>query len=374
MRHEDTHLKASILQVLPALTMGGVERGTLEIGRALVAAGYRSTVVSNGGPMVTQLLAEGSEHVALPVHRKSPLSLRLVTPLRELISHYDLVHVRSRLPAWLIYLAWRKLPQHSRPRLVTTVHGRYSVNRYSEIMTKGERVIAISKNVREYILENYPKVEADRIDLIHRGVDPSEFPRNYQPSNEWLTEWQQDHPHLEDKELLALPGRISRWKGHESFIRLIARLRTDDQVHGLIVGGAERKQQRFLEELQQKCRGLGLEDRVTFLGPRSDMREIMSQCAAIYNLSTHPEPFGRTMIEALSLGRPVIAWNYGGAAESVGELFPDGLVAVGDEQALAETTLQLLRKQLPQPLPNTFVLERMQRQTLNVYAQLLDAD
>ncbi len=374
MRHEDTHLKASILQVLPALTMGGVERGTLEIGRALVAAGYRSTVVSNGGPMVTQLLAEGSEHIALPVHRKSPLSLRLVTPLRELISHYDLVHVRSRLPAWLIYLAWRKLPQHSRPRLVTTVHGRYSVNRYSEIMTKGERVIAISKNVREYILENYPKVEADRIDLIHRGVDPSEFPRNYQPSNQWLTEWQQDHPHLEDKELLALPGRISRWKGHESFIRLIARLRTDDQVHGLIVGGAERKQQRFLEELQQKCRDLGLENRVTFLGPRSDMREIMSQCAAIYNLSTHPEPFGRTMIEALSLGRPVIAWNYGGAAESVGELFPPGLVAVGNEQALAETTLQLLRKQLPQPLPNTFVLERMQRQTLNVYAQLLDAD
>ena len=374
MRHEDTHLKASILQVLPALTMGGVERGTLEIGRALVAAGYRSTVVSNGGPMVTQLLAEGSEHIALPVHRKSPLSLRLVTPLRELISHYDLVHVRSRLPAWLIYLAWRKLPQHSRPRLVTTVHGRYSVNRYSEIMTKGERVIAISKNVREYILENYPKVEADRIDLIHRGVDPSEFPRNYQPSNEWLTEWQQDHPHLEDKELLALPGRISRWKGHESFIRLIARLRTDDQVHGLIVGGAERKQQRFLEELQQKCRDLGLEDRVTFLGPRSDMREIMSQCAAIYNLSTHPEPFGRTMIEALSLGRPVIAWNYGGAAESVGELFPDGLVAVGNEQALAETTLQLLRNQLPKPLPNTFLLELMQRQTLNVYAQLLDAD
>ena len=80
------------------------------------------------------------------------------------------------------------------------------------------------------------------------------------------------------------------------------------------------------------------------------------------------------MIEALSLGRPVIAWNYGGAAESVGELFPHGLVAVGNEQALAETTLQLLRKQLPQPLPNTFVLERMQRQTLNVYAQLLDAD
>jgi glycosyltransferase involved in cell wall biosynthesis len=371
VRHEDTHLKASILQVLPALNMGGVERGTLEIGRALVAAGYRSTVVSNGGPMVTQLLAEGSEHITLPVHRKSLLSLRLVAPLRALISNYDLVHVRSRLPAWLIYLAWRKLPQHSRPRLVTTVHGRYSVNRYSEVMTKGERVIAISANVREYILENYPAVDADRIDLIHRGVDPNAFPRNYQPSDEWLTDWRQHYPHLVGKELLALPARISRWKGHESFIRLIAGLRTNDQVHGLIVGGAERKQQGFLHELQQSCRKLGIEDRVTFLGPRSDVREIMSQCTAIYNLSTQPEPFGRTMIEALSLGRPVIAWNYGGAAESVGELFPQGLVAAGNEQALKKTTLQLLSKQLPQPLPNTFVLERMQQQTLDVYARLL---
>ena len=145
-------------------------------------------------------------------------------------------------------------------------------------MTKGERVIAISKNVRDYILENYPKVEADRIDLIHRGVDPSEFPRNYQPSNEWLTEWQQDHPHLKGKELLALPGRISRWKGYESFIRLIARLRTDDQVHGLIVGGAERKQQRFLEELQQKCRDLGLKIASLFRSSQRHARDNESVC------------------------------------------------------------------------------------------------
>ena len=111
--------------------------------------------------------------------------------------------------------------------------------------------------------ENYPKVEADRIDLIHRGVDPSEFPRNYQPSNEWLTEWQQDHPHLEVKNSSLYQAASAAGKAMKA-IRLIARLRTDDQVHGLIVGGAERKQQRFLKELQQKCRDLGLEDRVTF--------------------------------------------------------------------------------------------------------------
>jgi glycosyltransferase involved in cell wall biosynthesis len=351
--------------------MGGVERGTLEIGRALVAAGYQSTVVSNGGPMVTQLLAEGSDHIALPVHRKSLLSLRLVRPLRALLSRYDLVHVRSRLPAWLVYLAWKKMPPQSRPRLVTTVHGRYSVNRYSEVMTKGERVIAISENVRDYILQNYPRVDADRIDLIHRGVDPNAFPRHYQPSAEWLADWRQQYPQFAGRKLLALPARISRWKGHESFIKLIAALPADAKVHGLVVGGAEAKQQSFLQQLQQDCSNLGIQDRVTFLGSRKDIREVMSQCAAIYNLSTQPEPFGRTMIEALSLGVSVIAWNYGGAAETVGELFPQGLVHAGDDDALLNTTLKLLHEQLPQPLPNTFILQRMQQQTLEVYARLL---
>ncbi len=364
-------MKASVLQVLPALNMGGVERGTLEIGRALVAAGYRSAVISNGGPMVTQLLAEGSEHIALPVHRKSLLSLKLVPPLRQMLADFDLVHVRSRLPAWLIYLAWRGMPVQSRPRLVTTVHGRYSVNRYSEVMTKGERVIAISANVKDYILHNYPRVSADRIDLIHRGVDPLAFPRNHQPSESWLHDWQRHHPQLIGKKLLALPGRISRWKGHESFIRLLAELTPDAQVHGLIIGGAERKQQRFYARLRQDCSALGISDRITFLGSRTDMRDVLSQCSIIYNLSTQPEPFGRTIIEALSLGRAVVAWDYGGAAESLGELFPQGLVVAGDEEALKRTTQKLLSEPMQQPLPNTFVLEQMQQQTLAVYRKLL---
>ena len=367
-------MKPSILQVLPALNMGGVERGTLEIGRALVAAGYQSTVMSNGGPMVTQLVAEGSEHITLPVHRKSLISLKLVRPLRALLTNYDLVHVRSRLPAWLIYLAWQKMPAQARPRLITTVHGRYSVNRYSAVMTKGEQVIAISENVRDYIVENYPHVPAERIQLIHRGVDPTAFPRGYQPTTEWLTEWRQQHPQLIGRKLLALPGRISRWKGHESFLRLIDGLKQDAQVHGLVIGGAEKKQQRFLQQLFEHCAQLGIQDRVTFLGQRQDMREIMSQCNIIYNLSTQPEPFGRTMIEALSLGKRVVAWDYGGAAESVGELFPQGLVANANEAELITRTEHLLADDSDQPLTNTFVLERMQQQTLEVYERLLASE
>lgn len=365
--------RLSVLQVLPELNSGGVERGTVEIGAALVAAGHSSTVLSNGGRLVAQLEAEGSRHISLPVHRKSLVSLRLIPRLRRLLSEgYDIVHVRSRLPAWLIYLAWRSLSPETRPRLVSTVHGLYSINGYSAVMTRGERVIAISACVQDYILEHYPRTDPKRIRLIHRGVDPAEFPRGYQPSSEWQDTFFTDYPELQGKTLLALPARITRWKGHESFLRLIAALNSDGHapVHGVLIGAAEQKQQRFLRELEALAEELRISSALTFLGHRSDMREVLSQCRVTYNLSTHPEPFGRTMIEALSLGVPVVAWNYGGAAESVAALFPQGLVPPEDETALVTTTRAVLNDPHAAPLPNTFLRADMQRATLAVYEEL----
>lgn len=355
------------------MNSGGVERGTLEIGTALVAAGHRSTVLSNGGRLVPQLEAEGSRHIQLPVHQKSLWSLRLIPQLRRLLrSGFDIVHVRSRLPAWLIYLAWRGLPRASRPRLVSTVHGLYSVNGYSAVMTRGERVIAISACVRDYILDNYPATDPERIRLIHRGVDPKDFPQGYEPPIEWRETFYAENPELANRTLLALPARITRWKGHETFLRLIAHLNCDGDkpVHGILIGAAEQKQQRFLRELELLADRLGIRNELTFLGHRADMREVLSQCQVTYNLSTHPEPFGRTMIEALSLGIPVVAWNYGGAAESVAALFPQGLVPPQDEDALALTTRAVLNNPDALPLPNTFLRADMQRATLAVYEEL----
>ena len=132
-----------VLQVLPNLDSGGVERGTVEFARELVARGHQSIVMSNGGRLVKQLQAEGSRHIELPVHHKSLRSLRLVRPLRRLLAELqpDIIHVRSRLPAWLIFLAWRKLPRATRPRLVSTFHGLYSVNFYSAVMARAEQII-----------------------------------------------------------------------------------------------------------------------------------------------------------------------------------------------------------------------------------------
>ncbi|MEM9743515.1 MAG: glycosyltransferase family 4 protein [Pseudomonadota bacterium] len=362
----------SVLQVLPELNSGGVERGTLEIGAALVARGDQSTVLSNGGRLVATLESQGSEHVSLPVHRKSPWSLRLIPKLRALLPAYNLVHVRSRMPAWLTYLAWKSLSPALRPRLVSTVHGLYSVNGYSAVMTRGERVIAISECVREYILENYPATDPARLRLIHRGVDPDEFPRCYRAAESWRSDFYAAFPATEHALRIALPARITRWKGHTTFLELLARL-TDvggRAVHGLFIGDADRKRQPFLKELKGRAKSLGISDRLHFLGHRSDMREVLSECHLTYNLSTHPEPFGRTMIEAMSLGVPVVAWNYGGAAESVAALFPEGLVPPGDVEALVRTSRAVLAEPDKMPAPNTFLRSRMQADTLAVYDEL----
>ena len=148
-----------VIQILPELNAGGVERGTLEIADFLSKQGHEAIVISNGGRMVEALEASGARHIAMPVHRKSLVSLLQVLPLRRLMEKErpDILHIRSRVPGWIAYLAWRGMSPKTRPRLVSTVHGFYSVNRYSAIMTKGERVIAVSESTRQYILKSYPQ-------------------------------------------------------------------------------------------------------------------------------------------------------------------------------------------------------------------------
>ena len=365
----------TILQTLPALHSGGVERGTLEIARALVAAGHRSIVVSNGGRLVEQLVREGSEHITMPVHRKSLASLFQIRPFRRLLQELkpDIVHARSRIPAWIAWLALRSMPPKTRPHFVTTVHGLNSVSAYSGIMTRGEVVIAVSETVREYILKNYPRCDPKRIALIYRGVDPAEFPFQYRPTSEWLTQWQQEHPQLIGKLVLALPGRITRLKGHETFMTLIAALKAKGlPVHGLIVGGVEEKKRPYLAELKTEAARMGLISDVTFTGLRSDIRDVFSQCQLVLSLSTQPETFGRTVLEALSLGIPVVAWEQGGVGEILHACYPQGAVATNDTVALEKAVLTTLTDgQHIKPVAH-FRLADMCADTLKVYSKLAE--
>ena len=368
------HRPLTVLQILPALHAGGVERGTLEIGRYLAGNQHRSLVMSAGGRLVNQLEAEGSTHFDWDIGKKSLLTLRLVPRLQRFLvaQRVDILHLRSRMPAWIGYLAWRGMNPATRPKLVTSVHGPYSVNPYSAVMTRGERVIAVSETIRNYILNNYPNLDPGLIRLIHRGVDGLEFPRNYQPDHEWQMKWQHDHPYLTNKLLITLPGRITRWKGQADFIRLIARLKqTGLNVHGLIVGEVDPKKRHFLQELETEIAALNLIKDISIIGHRSDLKEIMSISKLVLSLSQAPEAFGRTVPEALSLGIPVVGYHHGGVAEVLQVLFPAGLVPLGDFDALERTVLDCLLKPADIAENQQFTLASMQSRTLAVYQELL---
>ncbi|WP_444926093.1 glycosyltransferase family 4 protein [Microbulbifer sp. TRSA002] len=364
-----------IMQLLPALNSGGVERGTVDLARFLVADGHQSIVVSSGGSMVNQLNAEGSVHIELPIHKKSIFSLLQVRPLREVITREkpDIVHVRSRVPAWLTYLAWRNLDPTERPRLVSTAHGLYSINPYSAIMAKTEQVIAISECVNNYLLENYASDLKRPPKVVYRGVDTDEFNPGVQPPESWYQKVHMEFPQLAGKRWLLLPGRLTRWKGQEDFINLIQQLvQSHSDIHGIILGGAEQNKQHYADELVQKIHSLGLGKHVTLTGHRNDIRHWYSASSLVYNLSRRPEPFGRTVIESAAIGTPIIGYNIGGPAESLNACFPQGLVDINDSEALFTRTQELLNdpEQKPQ-LSADFTLGRQAEHTIEIYKNLL---
>jgi glycosyltransferase involved in cell wall biosynthesis len=343
------------------------------VGKYLVDQGHESIVISNGGRLVTQLEAEGSRHISLPVHKKRLSSLRQVKVLRRLFDAEkpDIIHLRSRVPAWLAWLAWRKMDPQTRPRLVTTVHGMYSVNFYSKIMTRGEAVICVSNSVKNYVLKNYPDVPEDKLTVIHRGVDPAMFPYGFQPSAEWLEKWRQQYPQLDSKYVISLPGRITRWKGQLDFINVIATLKAKGlPAHGLLVGEPHPKKLEFLAEVKNAIEAAGLKKDITLVGHRSDLREVMAISDVVVSCSTDPEAFGRVTLEALALGKPVAAYAHGGVAEQLDELLPDGKIAVGNTQEMAKLLMEWHKNPGTPIVSHPFSSSRMLKKVSGVYTTI----
>ena len=366
----------TVVQLLPALESGGVERSTLEIAEALVRAGHRALVVSAGGRLVAPLRALGAEHIALDLGRKSLLTLRHVPTLRALLARerVDLVHARSRLPAWIALLALRGLPSDRRPRLVTTVHGLNSPSRYSAVMTRGERVICVSQTVRDYVLRHYPRTDPNTLRVIPRGIDPATFPRAPLPDRDARIWAAATHPALAgDGPLLLLPGRGTRLKGHADALALLAALRGDGSDARLWLPGArEAGREAYIAELEAQAAELGIGGALAFTAPLDAIARAYAASDLVLQLSGKPEAFGRTVVEALAVGRPVLGWAQGGVGDLLAELQPAGAVAPFDSAALHAAARRLLAHP-PTPavtIPHTLLA--MQEATLAVYAELLD--
>ncbi|HET6804709.1 MAG TPA: glycosyltransferase [Frateuria sp.] len=360
-----------VVQLIPALHTGGAERSTLEVGRALVAAGHRSVVISAGGRLVAQLEAEGSEHITLDIGTKSPRTLFHLAALRRRLRELgpDVVHARSRLPAWLGWWALRGLTP--RPHFVTTVHGLNSPGRYSSILLRGERVIAVSQTMRDYVLSHYRWLDPARVKVIPRGIDPEAFPYGHRPDDAWQKAFFAEYPQLAGAPLLTLPGRGTRLKGHHEAIELAAELkRRGIEARLLLLGVIEPGREAYVEELRQLVRRHGLEAQVVLTPPRNDVRDIYAVSALILQLSTRPESFGRTVVEALSLCRPVLGYAHGGVGELLAELYPAGRVPLGDREKLVERAAELLRVAPPIPMLQSYRLSDMQQAVLALYGEV----
>lgn len=364
----------TVVQLIPALHSGGAERSALEIGRALVQAGHRSVVISAGGRLVEQLQAEGSEHITLDIGRKSLSTLRRLGALRKVLREIrpDIVHARSRLPAWMGWWALKGLVP--RPHFVTTVHGLNSPGYYSAVLLRGERVIAVSQTMRDYVLSHYRWLEPGKVKVIPRGIDPWIFPYGHRPDDAWQKAFFAEFPALSGAPLLTLPGRGTRLKGHHDAIELLANLkRRGVEARLLLLGVIEPGREAYVKELQQLIQLRGVTSQVVLTRPRDDIRDIYAISALILQLSNKPESFGRTVVEALSLCRPVLGYAHGGVGELLAELYPAGRVPPGDHERLAERAAELLRVAPPISPLQSYRLSDMQQATLALYEEIAAA-
>jgi len=364
--------RLTVLQLLPALENGGVERATVEIAHALDRAGHRALVVSAGGRMVGALQAAGGEHTCLDIGRKSPATLRHVLALRRLIrkSRPDIVHARSRLPAWLAWLALRNIDG---PALVTTAHGLYSPGRYSGIMTRGEKVICVSSTVRDHLLAQWPDTDPQRLVVIKRGIEPALFSADPAQIPQWRRQLAGQFPALAQGPLLLLPGRGTRLKGHAEAIELLAALHARGTKACLWMPGArESGRGAYLDELETLARARGVAAHVAMTAAESDMARIYALSDVVLQLSGKPEAFGRTVLEALAARRPVVGWDHGGVGELLARYFPQGAVAIGDGHRLVATVLDALAGQMPVNAALLPSLTWMQSETLKVYESVID--
>lgn len=364
-----------IVQALVSLNIGGSELVATELSEYLVGNGNKVTMIAADGPLGPRARASGADHLDWSIGKKRLSTLRYIKRLSDWFAaeRPDIVHVHSRLPAWICRRAIMRMPVEQRPIFVTTMHGHYSVSRYSSVMARGRKTIAVSEHIRRYTLKNYPMAAEDDVVTIHGGASRELFPYAYQSSPDWRETAEREFPELVGKRWLLLPARITRWKGHVDFMHLIGALaREFPDVHGLFVGGG-RAGSRYQLELETLAEKTGIGGRITFAGARLDIRDWMSSAEIVFNLSNDPpEAFGRTVLEALCLGRPTIAWNHGGAAEILAEMFPQGAVALLDYQQLKDRSRDFLSTQTVVDKSNAFTLEESMKKHLAVYQDLIE--
>jgi glycosyltransferase involved in cell wall biosynthesis len=372
-----------IMQIIPALGAGGAEQGCLDVASAIVAGGGRALVVSNGGHRIPDLLRGGGEHIQLPVNSKNPFVMwRNVQRLKVLIKQYGVhvVHARSRAPAWSAFKACQDL----NVPFMTTCHAPYNTQNemkklYNGAIAKGERVIAISNFVAQYLRDTYNLPESV-IRIIPRGIPMEKFHPSRVTSERMaklLRSWRVP----DGANIILLPGRLTRWKGQTVLIEAVAALKRKD-VFTIIVGD-DQGRLAYRKELEDLIAARELEGRVRLVPHCDDMPSAYALSSVVVCPSIEPEGFGRVPVEGMAMGRPVVATNIGGAAETMIDGETGWLVPPDDWEALARAIAKVMKMpqdeldaigvRAMQHVAENFTKERMTDKTLSVYEELLSA-
>lgn len=372
-----------ILQIIPELGPGGAEQGCIDMVQAITQSGGRAIVVSQGGTRtrMQELSRNGGTHINLPVASKNPWVMwKNIRTLQKVIAHHhvDIVHARSRAPAWSAKIACQRMGVY----FMTTCHAPYNTQnrwkrKYNSSIASGTRVIAISHYVADYLRAQFG-LNDDRIRLIHRGVALEKFhpgavtpDRLIKIANEWRIP--------DGARVILLPGRLTRWKGPQILIQAMAELNRPDLFAVLV--GSDQGRDGFAAELHKLIHDLGLEGRVRIADHCDDMPAAYMLAHVVVSASIEPEGFGRIPIEAQAMGRMIIATNHGGACETIIHNMTGWLIPPGDVPALTQA-LQIALDLDPSDqiilgtngmmnVARNFTREKMMNDTLAVYNELL---
>ncbi len=357
-----------ICQILPQMNIGGVETGTLDLSGFLHRIGHHVVVISHGGVLVGRLTEQGIEHVTMPVHRKELFTILWTAwRVRRFCQKngIDIVHARSRVPGWIAWLATRG----TRTKFVTTAHGAYRPHFASRVMAWGQKVIVPSTAIWNYMTEKFG-VAQDRLCLIHRGIDLSQFEVSVRQKI------QPDGPIV-----VGMVGRITPLKGHETFLQALALARQKNpRITGKIVGDCPAKRPAIGENLIALAQRLGLTNSVVFENARPDVEKVYRELDILVMASLVPESFGRVLVEAQASGVPVIASALGGILDIVEDGRTGTLFAAGDALALAGAMGKVAgdpvgaRRMSDAALTKArqeFAMEKMAGRTLDVYTDVL---
>jgi glycosyltransferase involved in cell wall biosynthesis len=370
-----------VLQVLPSLGTGGVERSTVEMTQAVALAGGIPLVASAGGPLVAAVERAGGRHVGLDLATKNPLAIwRNAARLAALVRREGvvIVHARSRAPAWSAWLAARRTGAH----FVTTYHGAYGQDlpfkrHYNAVMARGEIVITASRFIADLVASRHGVPQA-RLRVIPRGVDPVAFDPDA-VAGDRLARLAAAWRLPDGMATVVLPGRLTSWKGQEVLLRAAARLQRTDVC--VVLVGADQGRRHYSRRLERLAHALGIAERVRLVGQCDDMPAAMMLSDVVVHASVRPEAFGRVVIEAQAMGRPVVASDLGGPVETVEHGVTGWRVKPGDPGALAaaiDAALALdpdaraaLAGRARAAVLRRCTTQAMQEATLDVYEALL---